>query len=163
MDNPDVVCITETWWNDVSMVSLSGFTLYRFDRASGAKNGGVCIYIRNTISSSETKYASLNGLEEQSWCEVHVGTEKILIGCVYRAESRTGASCIAINETLLTVSKLVSISYDSALICGDFNYHQIKWTSEGITHIDGPMDSLAYQFASTLDECHFNQAVTNPT
>ena len=83
--------------------------------------------------------------------------------CVYRTESRTEANCIAINETLLTVSKLVSISYDGALICGDFNYHQIKWTSEGITHIDGPMDSLAYQFASTLDECHFNQAVRNPT
>lgn len=48
-----VICISETWLNSEipdSMVSLSGYTLYRCDR-TGRRGGGVAFFLLNSFNA----------------------------------------------------------------------------------------------------------------
>ena len=48
--NPDVICVTETWLGeeiDNSEISLPGYNIIRLDRHH--HGGGVAMYVKNTI------------------------------------------------------------------------------------------------------------------
>ena len=85
---PDIIFISETWYNSASIVHIEGYECFRKDRRD--KGGsGVCIYSR--VSSSlifrELDFEQLrSGSIEQVWCGVDVGSESVLLGCIYRPE-----------------------------------------------------------------------------
>ena len=82
---PHIVCITETWFNNHSLRTIRGYTAYTKDREV-IKCGGVAIYVRNDISSYEVTEHKLikYNLIESICCEIRVGSERILVLCVYR-------------------------------------------------------------------------------
>ena len=83
---PHVVIITESWFNDKSICNIDNYTCYRSDRLDKNNGGGVCIYVRKDIISIGVHYAQLTKREsvEQIWCQICIGEEYILIGCIYR-------------------------------------------------------------------------------
>lgn len=49
----DLLCLCETWLNASvhdNLISLPGFNLYRFDRLTGRRGGGLCMYVNPTQS-----------------------------------------------------------------------------------------------------------------
>ena len=76
------MAITETWFTESSSVTISGYNVYRPDRASHA--GGVCIYARCDLDSCEVSDVVLtDSAVEQVWCAIKICNERILIGCIY--------------------------------------------------------------------------------
>jgi hypothetical protein len=67
-------------------------------------------------------------LNEQIWCEVVVGVEKILIGCVYRPPNQSNHLNLIVNESIKSAKRLVDESkYTGLLVAGDFYYPSILW------------------------------------
>ena len=50
---PHVVCVAETWFSELSVPSIGGYTLYGRDRNSVHGHGGVCLYVRGDVRSIE--------------------------------------------------------------------------------------------------------------
>ena len=44
---PDIICVAETWFTDISDTSLNGYVLYRRDR--GARGGAVDFFIMRKL------------------------------------------------------------------------------------------------------------------
>ena len=93
------------------------------------------------------------GLVEQVWCRITVRSDRILVGCKYRPE-KNEISDEALLTSLKTANELVlSGTFDSLLIAGDFNMGSIRWT-EG----SGFVSCYSYferRFVETLDDCYF--------
>ena len=51
--SPDIVGITETWWDEMHdwVVNIKGYRLYRRDRI-GKRGGGMALYIKEEYTSS---------------------------------------------------------------------------------------------------------------
>jgi hypothetical protein len=67
--NPHVICITETWFKGESRTVLEGYSLFHA-MGCGKKGGGVAIYIKDNIQSSEidnTQLRSTNFLSFSSF------------------------------------------------------------------------------------------------
>ena len=64
--NIDKVGISETWLSQTTsdnLISIDGYTLFRRDRADGRRGGGLCIYVKNTLSCIERYDLSDTSLE----------------------------------------------------------------------------------------------------
>ena len=95
--------------------------------------GGVAIYIRNDINSFSIEEPSLTSSScEQIWCTIRVGTEKILLGCIYRPPSAQYECSQSIIHSLKIATKLIyQNKYSSLLVSGDFNHDDIIWDNLG--------------------------------
>lgn len=112
----DVICISETWlWPKFkdSLFSLDNYQLFRADR--GTLGGGVAMYIRKGISCKVKMKSNFGDSLEFIFVEISNGTEKLLIGTVYRPNNRTNY------DILLEKLDLLCLDYTSIILCGDFN------------------------------------------
>lgn len=176
----DIVFVTETWFSDISTVSLDSFKIYRRDRAG--HGGGVAIYIRDSLVSSEVCNQDLNcnfnpvvsnGVE-QVWCELskHSGDGKLLLGCIYRPplNSRTADDKLKHSQTAILINKSIAAAasaveaglYDGLCLTGDFNYPDLRWSDETVMNC-GSVTGLAEAFLDTLDSFTLHQSVREPT
>ena len=67
----DVIGITESWASaDVAdgELGVAGYDLYRKDRDSGHKEGGVLLYVKSSLQS--TGIAPKTAFPEQVWCRI---------------------------------------------------------------------------------------------
>ena len=128
-----MIMVCETWWTEESATNIDGFNLFRKDREYG-RGGGVGIYVENSVKSYPvSEKCLLDNKIEQVWCSIEIGSDNILCGCIYR----TGVSDILNCEK---ITKSIRFAYDAwqkgkfygILICGDFNFSNIKWFSDGI-------------------------------
>jgi len=138
----DIRFVTETWFNQESVVNIDGYDCFRRDR-SDKKGGGVCIYTRSseTLSFRETNYDQLNSSSiEQVWCVADTGGESILLGCIYRPKLiKDNKGIIAsveehkkrdrgINNSIRLANKLVKKGvFQGIILAGDFNYGELTW------------------------------------
>ena len=58
--DPDIIAISKSWANesrpiDDSELNLEGFILFRKDRKTDNKGGGVLLYVKEALSASEVK------------------------------------------------------------------------------------------------------------
>ena len=128
-DKPNLIFITETWWNETSTPFIGGYSLYRRDREK-TKGGGVAIYVSNKITSAEVVDNELNNKKEQIWCTIKVENKSLLVGCIYRANMHDDIN--EANSSIIRAKQLVdSHSHSGLLICGDFNLPTINWNNEG--------------------------------
>lgn len=119
----------------------SWFSIYRLDRKDGY--GGVCIFVCNTIKSSEIVTNNENfNCTELIACQVHFSNIELFFYCVYCAPNvtldhfRSSMSCIGSS---------IKISNTSILL-GDFNQPTINW--------DSPDDSLAGKPKELIKLCN---------
>lgn len=124
----DVIGITESWGDDGvsdSEFSIPGFSMFRVDRESGHRGGGVLLYVRSEMNAVETNIKSK--FTDQVWCKVSiVNGEEILIGVCYRSPNivLSGKD----NENLLC-DLIDEVQGKPLLLMGDFNYPDIDWST----------------------------------
>lgn len=159
----DILFITESWCDDKSSPGINGFSLFRHDRQTGT-GGGVCIYVNNDLKCKESILMRDFPHSEQVWCEIIVGSDTILLGCIYRPPNRAvDAASEEINESLVKARKLLdSGQVQSLLICGDFNY-KIAWHTDGSHEMMTNSGPLEERFVDTLGDCFLAQCVACPT
>lgn len=83
-DFPHIIMVTETWFNCKSIKKVPNYTLFNKDR-SQIRGGGVAIYVRMDVESIDIYEGGLSDVVgEQIWCKIVVGSESLLLGCIYR-------------------------------------------------------------------------------
>lgn len=127
----DVVMVSESWLNsDIpsQLVSIPGFTLHRNDRKNRI-GGGVCMYIRENLSTKSVYSSSLSDVEFLG-IEVKSGSDKCLLVTVYCPPHKFKEEYLKELEDTLT---RLSPNYSNILIGGDFNVNYLEKNST--THL----------------------------
>ena len=171
--SPDIIFISETWYQRWSIIHIEGYECFRRDRRDG-NGGGVCIYGRATSSLifRELDFEQFgSGGIEQVWCAVDVGIESFLLGCIYRPEFlkiNKGVVCDRdthrrrdenINKSIRHAGRLVnSGKFQGVIIAGDFNYNEVTWDQALIPTITRPSES-ADEFIKTLNDSFLSQNI----
>ena len=83
----DVICLSETFVNDVSMVDnfLEGYVGYHSIREGESSRGGVAIFIKKCFNSRLLSHLTINlDYVETVFIEISYKNKKTTIGCCYR-------------------------------------------------------------------------------
>ena len=126
----DIILFSETWLNDDDLDSLytyPKYNLYRHDRISVYRGGGLCAYVDEGISCSIEKFKLLNlcneNIEVQWLYSVKGNGRKSVICNVYRPPNGSIVSfCDVMKALLLQIEDLDN--YD-LFILGDFNVNTL--------------------------------------
>lgn len=99
-DFPHVVLVTETWFNLRSVKHLDGYSLFNKDREA-VIGGGVATYVRNDVDAFEVcDFGLVDRNVEQIWCKLCIGSESILVGCIYRPPYASHETNKEINDVI---------------------------------------------------------------
>lgn len=164
---PEILMITETWFNENSLKIISNYDLFNKDRVQ-VIGGGVAIYVRKDLNAYEVDdFGLVNSNCEQVWCKILAGNEVLLIGCIYRPPY----SSKEINDEIMYAIKKAKDSvnkgkYTKLLIAGDFNFPRIIWKDwfgciEGNGKGNG--GGISSKFLETLGDGFLYQHVHEPT
>jgi hypothetical protein len=151
--------VAETWFTPEYAPGLVGYDLHRWDRPT--RGGGVAIYVRDDLVSIKVSNEALKGgLVEQVWCGVTVGSDRILVGCVYRPPGLD----IGVDDGIIRAIKEAKVLIRSGKfdIAGDFNMPDIEWSTEGIGS-SPRLGSTSESFLLTLEENFISQCINEPT
>jgi len=151
---PDVIGITESWvHSNISDAELylPGFSLFRRDRKTGNKGGGVLLYVREALNA--TDFSTKSDYGEHVWCEIN----DLCIGVTYRSDNM--AIVGSENEEQLR-NVLYEVCSKHILLMGDFNYPNIDWLS---SVVDSVAPTGAKEFLDAVEGCFLTQHVKEPT
>ena len=151
---PDIIGVTESWATDTifdSELHLDTYHVFRCDRNTGNRGGGVLLYVKEDLNPTEYNTNTVYG--EQVWC--HIGD--LLVGVCYR--SSNSAIVGHDNETNL-MKVLREVCNKHVLIMGDFNYPSIDWSTSTATQFSS---SGCVEFVQTTEDCFYTQHVLYPT
>jgi len=124
---PDILGITESWATDSILdceLQLAGYQMFRCDRPSEHRGGGVLLYVRCSLQPIELHTKSQYG--EHVWC--HIGD--LLVGVFYRS---TNDAVVGGDNVLKLHQVLQEMSNRNVLIMGDFNYAEIDWSRHTVS------------------------------
>ena len=163
VDNPDIIMVTETWYNENSVTHIDNYTGHISNRENGV-GGGVAIYAKDTLVTirvSEQLFEEKT--VEQVWCCCSTGVDRILLGCIYRPPN----SSVEINNkinTIITCAKNMvgSKKYTSLCIAGDLNFPNIEWLDDGSARIQHNCNQ-SINFIENLNDNYLQQCVYEPT
>jgi hypothetical protein len=117
----DIILLTETWLNssiaDGNVVLTSYKHPYRKDRDDGRLEGGVIIYVKESIPSKRRINLEIPNLE-RIWVELIVNKSNILFGLFYRPPDSNPGMWDLIN---LSIENALNSGVDNIVISGDFN------------------------------------------
>lgn len=161
-NEPDIILITEilpkAHCNTLTSarLSLCGYSsVFNFDpdTTSPFSVRGVGIYVSEKLSFSEVHFDTCNFVEH-IWIQVKLrGHDSLLVGCIYRSPSSDlHQSTINLCDLMLSIQ-----GYSHVLICGDFNYPNINWSSLSCT------SSCSQMFLDSIHDSYLSQHVTEPT
>ena len=143
----DLICFSETFLDssftdDDRNLILNGYKLYRADHPSNTKKGGVCVYVKESLS---IRLVPLQILDECIVLEVTINNKKGIIFSLYRSPSQTADEFdqfIDNLDELLQSIRLLNPSF--TILLGDFNAKSSAWSSTDPTTNEGHMlESLA--------------------
>lgn len=144
-----ILGICETWLNDNitdAELFIKDFCMFRKDRnlVKDGRGGGVLMYVRNSLNVLPVN--DLNSLNNESvWCKIlDCDRKETLVGVVYRSPN-----CDAV-ETESIISMLKSLTSQSVVVMGDFNFPNIDWENlkadkNGELFLDMVMDNFWFQ------------------
>jgi len=141
-------------------LALPGYNAYfNFDPGSSnlGSSGihGIAIYVNSSIHAYQ--FHDVGSFHEQLWISVLlVGKDLLLLGCVYHSPSSVASTS---THQLCRLLKSVSSLSTHLLVCGDFNYSNIDWTT-GCGHTSDPCAQL---FLDTIQDRFLFQHITLPT
>ncbi|XP_065675658.1 uncharacterized protein LOC136091872 [Hydra vulgaris] len=156
----DLIFISETWFTEISASQLNNYSLVKKNRIS--HGGDVAIYIKrdlvvNEVSDRHLRDILNNSNSEQIWCEIKIGNEIVLIGCVYRPPL---SNINDINKTIILAKQAVDRkAYSCMLLAGDFNFPEIKWHDDDRIELLSGQNIAASVFLDTLANHNLEQLV----
>ncbi|KAG1713962.1 RNA-directed DNA polymerase from mobile element jockey [Nymphon striatum] len=115
--NPTAMCLQETRLNDTFNTTIRRYSIYRRDLPSEHPAGGVCIIVNNQIPHSSVQLnSSLQAIA------VRVSMHKVLTICSIYIPPSSPIIAADVEDLLRQLPA-------PALICGDFNGHNLLWGS----------------------------------
>lgn len=155
-ENPHVIFLTETKLSVMDTASVYfdtlSYTVYRKEREGTGGGGGVAILVRKDVESTDIQDAVWRDVEATA-CVVNLGGKRILLGCIYRSPTATSQYN---DQVRRTVSRMANIRADQLLLCGDFNYKEIKWESNLVS---GGGESEQVKFHDMCQDEYLHQNV----
>ena len=138
---------------DKSHYSLDGYSMFCSDPSIGR---GCVLYIKASIPVIQIEFD--NNFQESIWCSINLtGSDKLLIGCIYRSPN----SNIENNKELLNLFlKAKDLNPSHTLIMGDFNLGEINWRMDN-SHTNE--NHIASQFLECIRDCFLYQHVKENT
>ena len=119
--NVDIVCISETWFDENNkdfVYGVNGYNLFKCDRKSYA--GGVAMYIKSGIEAKVIFKNQESRDIQYLFVEIHSDNQKLLIGTVYRRNR-------AVNlDDFYDKLRETSMPYEEIILAGDFNSDILK-------------------------------------
>ena len=122
----DVIALTETWLSnrvrndDILPV---GYKLFRRDRQTGKRGGGVLLAVKDSVRTEPTDFVS-DSLELTS-VVINSSSKRVLVAVCYRPPD----SSIDFLHELNRFLKFVAHSqFKNVVLMGDFNYPNIQWS-----------------------------------
>ena len=159
-DDPSVICLTETkLCKDIineEVFPTSNYDIYRRDRDSTNRGGGVCILVKKNLNSQLCSNLINNDCESVS-CVITIGSTQILVSCLYRPPNYSREENVLFFNHVEDIFKSRN---DQILICGDFNFGEIDWT---LNEVNDGSESAPQQFYDIVQDNFFYQHVTEDT
>ena len=166
LKEPDLICITETWFDSDKMFNINNYQCFETHRST-RKGGGVAIYVKSSINAYDFVEQSNKTLSstacEQTWCQLTINKQHILIGCLYRPPTILSTDEIdnAINLSIARAAQLCdNHKFDNVIIAGDFNYPLINWPNDEASVISDPSTN---KFLDFINSSSMSQFVHCPT
>ena len=155
----DIITGTETWLTDNikdNEIFPQGYTIYRRDRETGQRGGGVFILINNDLISTRFQHAETKC--EIVWARVEISSCKSLfIGSYYRPNAQDAESLAQLDESLARLPKNCHV-----WLAGDMNLPGIQWPSASIKP-NCPTPAQHNIFIDILADHGLSQIVDQPT
>ncbi|CAG2187314.1 unnamed protein product [Mytilus edulis] len=138
-----------------SMLNLADYEKYLPDKVG---DRGVVIYIHKSLTAFKVDILSESGFNESVWCEVKLeGTDKLLLGCIYRSPSSVSCNNKKLNDLICHARNL---KYSHYLIMGDFNYPEIKWVDN---EVSSGINTDPFKFYECMQNNFLFQHICTPT
>ena len=96
----------------------------------GRREGGVKLYIKDTIPAYEVQLHEEADCNEALWCNLVTGHTTVTILVLYRYPN------ITIQNNNKTHNAISEVSKGDCIIMGDFNHVNIKWDSQQSTWVE---------------------------
>ena len=162
LTKPDIIMITETLPKNVqtavqeSELKIDGYDLFsNLDELSCRR--GVCIYAKTNLGASQLKLDV--SVKESVWCDLKLkGTDKLLLGCIYRSPNASSVENSMVNEVIRKAAKK---NYTHVMIGGDFNHPEIDWLNGG--RATKNPDHKSSVFLEAIRDSFLYQHVRHPT
>ena len=102
---------------------------------------------------------------EVVWCELSLGHERVLAGCLYRppthSESKTTddqiIACLAAISDALESGEITGL-----ILAGDFNLPEVSW-EDGLPHVHGNENSAGHRLVDAFEDLYLCQGVSKPS
>ncbi len=157
--NPDIVAVQEILPKNTTIepekqtFEIEGYELYVNDHNW---KRGVCLYIKHGIPCNQVEI--FKEYEESVWCEIKLrGSDKLLVGSVYKSPSSNADNTKKLNEML---NQVADKKPSHLLVMGDMNFPELNW-KEG-TSPDSLMN-INTLFMEAVRDSFLHQHVTEPT
>ena len=153
--NLDILCVTETWLSPSHpSVSLPGFQpMFRWDRSTGRRGGGVAIFVRTGIPVASLVFSP----ELEAVCvQLHLPRHgKLFVVAVYRPPDANAINFVTALEAAL--DGLPCANKATVCLVGDFNAKNALWW-DGQTS-----NSAGERLADMANSLGLVQLVSGPT
>ena len=120
----DVVCLSETYLNasisnDDDSLEVPGYNLFRADHPTNTKQGGVCIYYRNSLP---LKILGIHYLQECITFEIMIGGKLCRFVSLYRSPNQSEDDFESFaNNFELNIDAVTANNPFLTVVLGDFN------------------------------------------
>jgi len=131
--DPHIIGITESVPD--SELRLINCELFRHDRDSENKGGGVLLYVKSKLKPQETTFTS--PFKDQVWCKI----ADLHIGVCYRSMNYSIVGPDNNDNNLYQL--LHEVSKEHFLLMGDFNFPDVNW-HDYATNEDASSDCIAF-------------------
>lgn len=161
---PDIVYGTESWLHeDIQSTEIfpSNFTVFRKDRNTTTKGGGVFQAIRKNLIA--TSRPDLDSDAETLWTEVQLRNNcSFISGVFYRtSEDKHGHRIQELEKSILGIGN--DINKKNVLLVGDFNLPNINWEENVVQYKSGYSTEAAEKLIDLAGTHGLEQIVTEPT
>lgn len=147
----DAVFISETWLNsahDDSAASVNGYKLFRNDRPSNRRGGGVAIFLKTQYKARVLAKSTIDGESEFIIIDAKLQYAHILIGCIYKPPN-----CSHLHNFYIALNNY-SGCYQHIIICGDLNINLLR-PSRASSDYQAAILGLGLEIVNTKLPTHF--------
>ena len=156
VDNPDILLVSESWCNSLvcdKELEIEGYIMFRCDRVSNARGGGVLCYAKNHLRPMA--FTPSVEIPEMVWCTIADSRgKKLYVGVIYNSRNRNIVDA-GNNEKIIDL--LHALNGKNIVFMGDLNYSDIDWTTMTAS------SEISSSFCNALEENFLSQVVTECT
>lgn len=159
VQQPDIIGVTESWAHagiDDAELTIHGYDLFRRDRPSRSRGGGVLLYVKEDLGAVAGNQDS-QFPEYVECCIRNQQGKWVRVGVIYRTPNPD----IFTFDLHLVLRQHIDSLHDARMVLmGDFNYGDIDW-SLGMSEDGAPYETQA--FLDCIDNNYWIQHVHDAT